>query len=73
MVHESPDTSSLLPLNHLTLKGGVPLKMLVNVRLTPGKTSTESGVCSKDGGSRYPRGGGDQEKKEIQVRSDFVT
>lgn len=24
---------------------------LVNVRLIPGKISTESGVCSKDGGS----------------------
>lgn len=73
MLHDSPDTSSLLPLNHLTLNGGVPLMTLVNVRLIPGKTSTESGVCSKDGGSRHPRGGGDQEKKEIRVSSAFAT
>lgn len=72
MLHDSPDTSSLLPLNHLTLKGGVPLMTLVNVRLIPGRTSKESGVCSKDGGSRYPRSGGDQEKKEIQLSSAFA-
>lgn len=63
MVHSSPDTSSLLPLNHLTLKGGVPLMTLVNVRLVPGKTSTESGVCSKDGGSKKPRQEGDEKER----------
>lgn len=47
---------------------------LVNVRLIPGKISTESGVCSKDGGSRYPGGRGrSREKKEIQLRSAFAT
>lgn len=46
---------------------------LVNVRLMPGKTSTESGVCSKDGGSRYPGEQGKiKRKKEIQVRSAFA-
>lgn len=63
MVHDSPDTSSLLPLNHLTLNGGVPLKTLVKMRLVPGKTSTESGICSKDGGSGTPTEGREQEKK----------
>lgn len=63
MVQASPDTNSLLPLNHLTLKGGVPLKTLVKVRLIPGKTSTESGVCSKDGGSKKPRWEGEGKKR----------
>lgn len=36
---------------------------LVNVRLIPGKTSTESGVCSKDGGSEQPRWKGDEEER----------
>lgn len=38
----------------------------VNVRLIPGKTSTESGVCSKDGGSRIAqREGKIKRKREI--------
>lgn len=44
-----------------------------NMRLIPGKTSTESGICSKDGGSGYPNGGGEQERKEIQVRCASAT
>lgn len=72
MLHDSPDTSSLLPLNHLTLKGGVPLMTLVNVRLVPGSTSTESGVCSKEGGSRYPRGGGRSREKRNPSEQGFL-
>lgn len=38
---------------------------LVNVRLIPGKTSTESGVCSKDGGSKQPGWKGHKEKRGV--------
>lgn len=53
MLHVFPGTSSLLPLNQLTLNGGVPLIKLLNVTLIPGKTSSGSGVLAKEGGSRF--------------------
>lgn len=59
MVYEFFDISFLLFLNYLILKGGVFLKTLVNVRFILGKIFIELGVCLKDGGFRYFRGGGD--------------
>lgn len=47
-----PGTNSLLPLNQLTLSGGVPLMTLVKVTLEPGIASCVSGFLTKEGGSR---------------------
>lgn len=45
---------------------------LVNVRLVPGSTSTESGVCSKEGGSRDPREGGRSREKRNPSKQCFL-
>lgn len=48
-----PDTISLVPLNHFSLRGALPFTMAEKVTLEPGMASTGCGGTTKDGGSGY--------------------
>lgn len=46
-----PASSSLVPLNHLSLRGVLPFTMAEKVTLEPGIASIGCGCTTKDGGS----------------------
>lgn len=51
MKHEPPVTISLSSMNHLTVKGAVPVKAVWKETVDPGLTSWLSGFTVKTGGS----------------------